>query len=90
MLACLLWPKQDDVLQKAMLKSDGKKLNGEAEVLHKYGKQGTHVLKIKLEGKIDEGRLSLNAIAPTVTGTWDYGGGVIKLTGEVKVTISVK
>lgn len=90
LLACLLWPKHDDKLQKAVLKSDGKKLVGEAEVAHKYGKQGTHILKMKIEGAIVDGRLSLQAVNPTVGGAWDWGGGSIKLIGEVKIAISVK
>lgn len=87
LLGCLLWPKQGDTLEKAVLKSDGKKLSGEARVLHKYGQQGTHVLAIKLEGSFEENRLTLRATEVTVSGMWDYGGGFIKLTGQATVEI---
>jgi hypothetical protein len=91
LLGCLLWPKMGDTLEKAALKSDGKKLTGEVEVLHKYGTQGTHRLTLRLEGTIEDGRLMLRALAPVVSGTWDFGGGGgIKLRGEVKITITAK
>ncbi len=89
LLSCLLWPKEGDTLQKAALKCDGKKITGDVEVLHKYGKQGTHVLALKLEGTIDDGRLTLKAVSTTVTGAWD-SGFPIKLKGDVKVTITAK
>jgi hypothetical protein len=89
LLGCLLWPKMEDTLEKAALKSDGKKLTGEATVLHKYGKQGTHTLKLRLEGSVENGRVSLKVTESTVSGTWDYGGGQIKLQGNVEITIEM-
>lgn len=88
-LGCLLWPKEDDTLEKAVLKSDGKKLIGEVEVLHKYGKQGTHTLKLRLEGTVDGGRLTLKVAESTVSGSWDSGFPV-KLQGKVDITIAVE
>jgi hypothetical protein len=88
LLGCLLWPGMGDKLQKVALKSDGKKLTGEVEVLHKYGTQGTHTLKMKVEGSIEDGKVSLKTVSPTVTGTWSYGMGSIMLKGEVKIDIS--
>jgi hypothetical protein len=85
LLECLLWPQAGDKLEKVALKSDGKKLSGEVEVSHRYGKQGTHVLKLRLEGTLDGGRLTLKAVEPGVSGTWDYGGGTIKLGGKVDI-----
>ena len=70
-----------------MLKSDGKKLTGEAEVLHKYGKQGTHTLKLRLEGTIDGGRLTLKVVEANVSGTWNGGGFPVQLQGKVDITI---
>ncbi len=86
-LGCLLWPGQGDSLPKASLKSDGKKLTGSAEVLHKYGKQGTHLLKLSLEGTFEDGKLSLRVSESSVAGTWDYGAGMIKLQGKVDIKI---
>jgi hypothetical protein len=80
----------DDTLQKAALKNDGNKLTGDVEVLHKYGKQGTHTLRLRVEGTIAGGRIALNAVNPSVSGRWDYGGGSIQLAGEVKIAISAK
>lgn len=88
LLGCLLWPKEGDTLEKAALKSDGKKFTGEAEVLHKYGKQGTHTLKLKLEGAVEDGRVSLKVTDASVSGTWDSGFSV-KLQGKVEVKIDV-
>jgi hypothetical protein len=90
LLGCLLWPGQQDVLEKAVLQSDGNKLKGEAQVLHRYGKQGTHVLKFPLEGTVDANGLTLQALQPTVSGVWDWGGGTITLKGEVKVQFEVR
>jgi hypothetical protein len=85
--ACLLWPKMDDKLEKAAFKNDGKKLIGDVEVLHRYGKQGTHTLKLRLEGTIENNRLKMKITESKVTGTWDYGGGTIQLQGKVDITI---
>ncbi len=90
MFACLLSPKENDSLKTASLKSDGKKLVGDVEVQRKIGKQGTHVLKLKLDGAVDAGQVTLRVVSAAVSGTWDYGGGVIKLIGDVKVTITAK
>ncbi len=90
LLSCLLWPKQDERLEKAALKSDGKRLTGEAVVLHKYGKQGKHTLRLRVEGSLEDGRLSLRALEPQVTGMWDYGGGSITLKGEATIKIDIK
>lgn len=90
LLGCLLWPKEGDSLQKAALKSDGKKLTGEAEVLHRYGKQGTHTIQLRLEGSVEDGKVSLKVVAPSVAGTWDYGGGSIKLKGDAAIRIVVE
>lgn len=87
--AAVLWPGMNDKVEKVKLKSDGKQLTGDAEVSHKYGKQGTHTLKFKLEGTIDAGKLTLRAVDPVVTGAWDWGGGSIKLTGKVVIVFEV-
>ena len=36
------------------------------------------------------GALALKAVQPTVTGTWDYGGGTIKLQGSVAITFEIE
>jgi hypothetical protein len=90
LLGCLLWPKQDDTLEKAALKSDGKRLTGEAEVLRKYGKQGTHRLKLRLEGTVQENHLTLKVVESNVSGSWNYGGGSVDLKGKVEVTFQVE
>jgi hypothetical protein len=90
LLGCLLWPNMNDSFKKIALKSDGKKLTGEVEILHKIGKQGTHLLKLPIEGTVTEKGLTLQVVEPTVTGAWDYGGGVIKLIGKVQVSIKAE
>lgn len=89
LLGCLLWPKEGDSLEKAALKSDGKKLTGAVEVLHKYGKQGAHTLKLELEGSVEDGKVTLKVVESSVSGTWNSGFAV-KLGGAVKVTIEVE
>lgn len=89
LLGSVLWPGMGDILTKAKLKSDGKKINGEVEVAHKYGKQGTHMLKFKLEATLENGKLALRAVEPIIVGTWDWGGGMIKLVGKVDITFDI-
>jgi hypothetical protein len=89
LLGCLLWPGEGDTLEKASLKGDGKKLTGEAEVLHRYGKQGTHVIKVKLEGGVAGGKVTLKATDASVTGTWNAGFAT-KLKGGVTIKIDIQ
>jgi hypothetical protein len=90
LLKCLLWAKAEDALDKVTLKSGGKKLSGTAEVVRKYGKEGTHRLKFKLAGEVADGRLTLRAVEATVSGTWDWGGGSVALRGEVTATFVIE
>jgi Putative auto-transporter adhesin, head GIN domain len=61
-------------------------IKGPGEVQHKYGKQGTHTLKFRLEGTVENGVVTLQTVEPSVSGTWDYGGGTIELGGKCKIT----
>jgi hypothetical protein len=90
LLGSVLWPGKGDKLSKIKLKSDGKRISGDVEVTHNYGKQGVHRLKFKLEGTVDDNKVTLRAVEPVVVGSWDWGGGTIKLVGKVDIQFTTR
>lgn len=85
LLTAALWPGKGDKLDTVKLKSDGKKITGDVKLTHKYGKFGVHTLTFKVEGTVEDAKLTLKAVKPVVSGKWNWGGGSIKLTGKVDI-----
>lgn len=75
-------PKTEDEIAEAAFEVKDGKLKGSFTITRKEG-PGTRKIVAEISGTLEKGELVLAVTKSKVTGTWDWGGGIAELGGNL-------